>query len=160
AGLGVPATAIELCHSHGVLVANMCGTVAHARKAVDAGCDLVIAQGTEGGGHTGRVATMPLVPLVVDAVGDQVPVVAAGGTFAALGRAASRPPGADGVWLGAGCSATLEGQSVIGFKGAILRTGEVGTCVSRAYWGKTMRVIRNAQTAEWEQRADELQRFP
>ena len=70
AGLGVPAAVVDLCHRHGVLVANMCGKVAHARKAVDAGCDLVIAQGTEGGGHTGQVATMPLVPLIVDAVGD------------------------------------------------------------------------------------------
>ena len=70
AGLGVPADAVELCHRHGVLVANMCGKVVHARKAVDAGCDLVVAQGTEAGGHTGQVATMPLVPLIVDAVGD------------------------------------------------------------------------------------------
>src|SRR5690349_13786566 len=58
AGLGVPTEAVDLCHRHGVLVANMCGKVVHARKAVDAGCDLVIAQGTEAGGHTGTVATL------------------------------------------------------------------------------------------------------
>src|SRR5688572_10746783 len=75
AGLGVPADAVELCHRNNVLVVNMCGKVAHARAAVDAGCDLVVAQGTEAGGHTGQVATMPLVPQIVDAVGDQVPVV-------------------------------------------------------------------------------------
>ena len=81
AGLGVPTEVIDMCHEAGVLVANMCGKVDHARKAVDAGCDLVIAQGTEAGGHTGKVATMALVPQIVDTVGDQVPVVAAGGIF-------------------------------------------------------------------------------
>ncbi len=96
AGLGVPAEAVELCHRHGVLVANMCGKVVHARKAVDAGCDLVIAQGTEGGGHTGQVATLPLVPLIVDAVGAEVPVVAAGGIFDGRGLAAALALGADG----------------------------------------------------------------
>src|SRR3546814_8650467 len=65
---------------------NMCGKVRHAEAAVDAGCDVVIAKGTEAGGHTGTVATMPLVPQIVDAVGDRVPVVAAGGSFDGRGR--------------------------------------------------------------------------
>jgi len=69
AGLGVPAAVVELCHAHRVLVVNMCGKVDHARRALDAGCDVVVAQGTEAGGHTGTVATMPLVPQIVDAVG-------------------------------------------------------------------------------------------
>ena len=59
AGLGVPRDVIDLCHHHGVLVASMCGRVRHAVAAVEAGCDIVIAQGTEAGGHTGLVATMP-----------------------------------------------------------------------------------------------------
>jgi enoyl-[acyl-carrier protein] reductase II len=160
AGLGVPEAAVELCHQHGVLVANMCGKVVHAKKAVDAGCDLVIAQGTEGGGHTGQVATLPLVPLIVDAVGDRVPVVAAGGIFDGRGLAAALALGADGAWLGTRFIATPEAQSVIGFKEALVAAAEDGTVVSRAYSGKTMRVIRNAYTDEWEQRTDELQRFP
>ena len=160
AGLGVPSAAVELCHQHGVLVANMCGKVVHARKAVDAGCDLVIAQGTEGGGHTGQVATLPLVPLIVDAVGDEVPVVAAGGIFDGRGLAAALALGADGAWLGTRFIATPEAQSVVGFKEALVAAAEDGTVVSRAYSGKTMRVIRNTYTEEWEQRADELQRFP
>lgn len=160
AGLGVPAAAVELCHSHGVLVANMCGKVVHARKAVDAGCDLVIAQGTEGGGHTGQVATMPLVPLIVDAVGDQVPVVAAGGIFDGRGLAAALALGADGAWLGTRFIATPEAQGVRGFKEAVVGAAEDGTVISRAYSGKTMRVIRSDYTTEWEARADELQRFP
>ena len=160
AGLGVPAKAVELCHRHGVLVANMCGRVSHARKAVDAGCDLVIAQGTEGGGHTGQVATLPLVPLIVDAVGDRVPVVAAGGIFDGRGLAAALSLGADGAWLGTRFIATPEAQSVIGFKEALVGAAEDGTVVSRAYSGKTMRVIRNAYTDEWETRLDELAAFP
>ncbi|MFZ6003679.1 MAG: NAD(P)H-dependent flavin oxidoreductase [Actinomycetota bacterium] len=160
AGLGVPAAAVELCHDHGVLVANMCGKVVHARKAVDAGCDLVIAQGTEGGGHTGQVATFPLVPLIVDAVGAEVPVVAAGGIFDGRGLAAALALGADGVWLGTRFIATPEAQSVKGFKEALVRSAEDGTVISRAYSGKTMRVIRSAYTEEWEARADEIERFP
>jgi enoyl-[acyl-carrier protein] reductase II len=160
AGLGVPADAVELCHRHNVLVVNMCGKVAHARAAVDAGCDLVVAQGTEAGGHTGQVATMPLVPQIVDAVGDQVPVVAAGGIFDGRGLAAAIALGADGVWLGTRFIATVEARAVAGYKDALVRGAEDGTVISRAYSGKTMRVMRNAYTADWEQRADELQRFP
>ena len=62
AGLGVPRDVITLCHEHNVLVLSMCGKVRHAINAVEAGCDIVVAQGTEAGGHTGQIATMPLVP--------------------------------------------------------------------------------------------------
>ena len=160
AGLGVPADVVELCHRNNVLVVNMCGKVAHARAAVDAGCDIVVAQGTEAGGHTGQVATMPLVPLIVDAVGDRVPVVAAGGIFDGRGLAAALALGADGVWLGTRFIATIEARAVAGYKDALVRGAEDGTVVSRAYSGKTMRVMRNSYTADWEQRTDELQRFP
>ena len=62
AGLGVPRDAIDLLHSHNILVGSMCGKVRHAVSAVASGCDFVVAQGTEAGGHTGLVATMALVP--------------------------------------------------------------------------------------------------
>lgn len=77
AGLGVPREVVDLCHDLNLLVVNMCGKVRHAIAAVEAGCDIVVAQGTEAGGHTGQVATMALVPQVVDAVGERAPVVAA-----------------------------------------------------------------------------------
>ena len=82
---------VELCHDHEVKVVNMCGKVSPrpASGRGDAGCDLVVAQGTEAGGHTGKVATLPLVPQIVDAVGSQVPVVAAGGIFDGRGLAAT-----------------------------------------------------------------------
>jgi len=160
AGLGVPAGVVDLCHDHGLLVVNMCGKVDHARRAVDAGCDMVVAQGTEAGGHTGLVATMPLVPQVVDAVGGAVPVVAAGGIVDGRGLAAALALGADGVWMGTRFIATPEARSVVGYKDALLRAGEDATTISRAFSGKTMRVLRNEYTQFYEDHPGELQPFP
>ncbi len=160
AGLGVPAEVVDLCHRHEVLVVNMCGKVDHARRALDAGCDIVVAQGTEAGGHTGQVATMPLVPQIVDAVGTQIPVVAAGGIFDGRGLAAALALGADGVWIGTRFIATPEARGVAGYKDTLIRTGEDGTIISRAYSGKTMRVVRNQYTTFFEQHPDELSPFP
>jgi len=160
AGLGVPRDAIELCHRKGVLVVNMCGKVRHAVAAVEAGCDIVVAQGTEAGGHTGQVATMPLVPQIVDAVGDRVPVVAAGGIFDGRGLAAALALGADGVWVGTRFIATPEARAVGGYKDTLVRIGEDGTVISRAYTGKTCRVVGNDYTRYFEEHPDELQPFP
>ena len=120
AGLGVPREVLDECHRRGVLVANMCGKVRHVVAAVEAGCDIVIAQGTEAGGHTGTVATMPLVPQIVDAVGDRVPVVAAGGMFDGRGLAAALALGADGVWIGTRFIATPEAHVVGGYRDALV----------------------------------------
>jgi len=160
AALGVPRDVIDLCHRNNVLVVNMCGKVRHAIAAVEAGCDLVVAQGTEAGGHTGTVATMPLVPQIVDAVGARVPVVAAGGIFDGRGLAAALMLGADGVWVGTRFIATPEARSAPGYKDALLGTGEDGTVVSRAFSGKTMRVVRNETTQYYEEHPEELRPFP
>ncbi len=160
AGLGVPRDVIELCHERGVLVLSMCGKVRHAVAAVEAGCDIVVAQGTEAGGHTGQVATMALVPQVVDAVGDRVPVVAAGGIFDGRGLAASLALGADGVWIGTRFIATPEARAAPGYKEALLRTAEDGTVISRAFTGKTLRAVRNATTRYFEEHPEELRPFP
>ena len=160
AGLGVPRDVVDLCHRRNVLVANMCGKVRHAVAAVEAGCDLVVAQGTEAGGHTGQVATLPLVPQVVDAVGDRVPVVAAGGIFDGRGLAAALALGADGVWVGTRFIATPEARAVPGYKPTLLRLHEDETVISRAYTGKTCRVVRTAYTQHFDDHPDELQPFP
>jgi enoyl-[acyl-carrier protein] reductase II len=160
AGLGVPRDVIQLCHQNGVIVINMCGKVRHAINAVEAGCDIVVAQGTEAGGHTGQVATMPLVPQIVDAVGDRVPVVAAGGIFDGRGLAAALALGADGVWVGTRFIATPEARAVNGYKDTLLALAEDGTTVSRAYTGKTCRVVRNDFTQYFEEHPSELQPFP
>ncbi len=160
AGLGVPRDVVEQCHDAGLLVVNMCGKVHHAVDAVAAGCDLVVAQGTEAGGHTGRVATMALVPQVVDAVGDQVPVVAAGGIVDGRGLAAALALGADGVWVGTRFIATPEARAVSGYKDTLLNTGEDGTTVTRAYTGKTCRVVRNRYTEGFEEQGGVAEPFP
>jgi len=160
AGLGVPRDVISLCHEHSVLVLSMCGKVRHAIAAVEAGCDIVVAQGTEAGGHTGQIATLPLVPQIVDAVGDRVPVVAAGGIFDGRGLAAALALGADGVWIGTRFIATPEARSAPGYKDALLRTPEDGTTISRAFSGKTLRAVANDVTRYFEQHPEELKKFP
>jgi len=160
AGLGVPRHVIDLCHEHDVLVISMCGKVDHAKRALDAGCDVVVAQGTEAGGHTGTVATLPLVPLIVDAVNGAIPVVAAGGIFDGRGLAASLALGADGVWIGTRFIATPEARAVPGFRESIIRAREDGTVISRAFSGKTMRVIKNDTTELYEADPSLLKKFP
>lgn len=160
AGLGVPEPVIDLCHKNDVIVINMCGKVSHAVRAVDAGCDIVVAQGTEAGGHTGQVATLPLVPQIVDAVGHRVPVLAAGGIFDGRGLAAALALGADGVWVGTRFIATPEARATPGYKEALVRAREDSTVISRAYSGKTMRVLKNKYTEWWETHPDELKPFP
>jgi len=160
AGLGVPTEVVDLCHRHDVIVVSMCGKVEHAVRAVEAGCDLVVAQGTEAGGHTGQVAALPLIPQIVDAVGDRVPVVAAGGIFDGRGLAAALALGADGIWVGTRFIATPEARGVLGYKEKLLASREDQTTVSRAYSGKTMRVVRNAYTEYYDAHPDELKKFP
>ena len=133
AGLGVPRDVVDLCHDNNVLVASMCGKVRHAVAAVAAGCDLVVAQGTEAGGHTGTVATLALVPQVVDAVEGRVPVVAAGGIVDGRGLAAALSLGADGVWVGTRFIATPEAWGTPGYKERLLEMHEDDTVVTRAF---------------------------
>jgi enoyl-[acyl-carrier protein] reductase II len=160
AGLGVPRHVIDLCHDNGVLVISMCGKVEHARRALEAGCDVVVAQGTEAGGHTGTVATFPLVPLIVDAVDGVIPVVAAGGVFDGRGLAAALALGADGVWIGTRFIATPEARALPGFRERIIEAREDDTVVSRAFSGKTMRVIKNDTTERYELDPSLLKKFP
>jgi enoyl-[acyl-carrier protein] reductase II len=138
----------------------MCGKVRHAIAAVESGCDFVVAQGTEGGGHTGTVATMALVPQVVDAVGKKVVVVAAGGLYDGRGLAASLALGADGVWVGTRFIATPEARAVDGYKEKLIATGEDGTVITRSYTGKTCRVVRNEWTNDFEKHPETLLPFP
>lgn len=160
AGLGVPRDIIGRLHDSGVIVASMCGKVRHATAAVESGCDFVIAQGTEAGGHTGLIATLPLVPQIVDAVGAQVPVVAAGGIVDGRGLAAALSLGADGVWMGTRFIATPEARTVAGYKERLLATAEDGTVITKGYSGKPMRAIRSAWTQHVEDHPDALRPFP
>ena len=160
AGLGVPTEVVDLCHRHDVIVVSMCGKVEHAVRAVEAGCDLVVAQGTEAGGHTGQVASLPLIPQIVDAVGDRVPVVAAGGIFDGRGLAAALALGRGRDLGGHPLHRDTRGRGVLGYKERLLASREDQTTVSRAYSGKTMRVVRNEYTDYYDAHPDELKKFP
>lgn len=160
AGLGVPREIIDELHKHNILVGSMCGKVRHATAAVASGCDFVVAQGTEAGGHTGTVATMALVPQVVDAVQGKVPVVAAGGIFDGRGLIASLALGAEGVWIGTKFIASHEAHTGTGYKEKMLEMNEDDTVISKAYTGKTCRVARTEWTQHFEDHPEELQGFP
>ena len=102
-----PKSAIDQAHEQGVKVAALIGRVEQARRDVQQGVDIIIAQGYEAGGHTGEVATMVLVPDVVDAIAP-VPVLAAGGIGSGRQMAAAMALGADGVWTGSIWLTTIE----------------------------------------------------
>jgi enoyl-[acyl-carrier protein] reductase II len=158
AGLGVPEQLIEKCHSGGVKVISMCGKVKHAVRAEEAGCDLVVAQGTEAGGHTGKVAGMALIPQIVDAV--DIPVLAAGSIVDGRGLAAALAFGAQGVWMGTRFIASHEAHAAEIYKKRIAEIREEDTVVTRCYSGKPMRVIRNPYVDEWETRPEDIAPFP
>jgi enoyl-[acyl-carrier protein] reductase II len=118
--LGDPGALVDDAHEAGALVMQQVVTVAAGRRAAEAGVDIIIAQGGEGGGNSGLVATLPLVPQVVDAVAP-VPVVAAGGVGDGRGLAAALVLGAQGVNLGTRFIATTESAAAHGWKHAIVQ---------------------------------------
>ena len=158
AGLAVPEEFIKEMHERDMLVMVMCGKVRHAEKSVAAGADIVAAQGTEAGGHTGEIGALALVPQVVDAV--NVPVIAAGGMADGRGLVAALALGAEGAIFGTRLIATPEAQAAPGYRDAIVRANEADTMRTRAYTGKTARTIKTAYAEEWEKKSDEIQGFP
>ena len=158
-GLGVvPQPVLARLQGAGIKVMNVCGTVEHARKAEAAGLDAVVVQGTEGGGHTGKVAGMALIPQAVDAV--SLPVIAAGSIVDGRGLAAALAFGAQGVWMGTRFIASTEAHAGELYKNTILKTQSHETIVTKCYSGKTMRVRVNPYVLDWEQRPGDLQPFP
>jgi enoyl-[acyl-carrier protein] reductase II len=158
AGLGVPTRVIGMCHEAGLKVITVTATVKHARMAAEAGCDLIVAQGSEAGGHTGSVGAFALLPQAVDAV--PIPVVAAGGIFDGRGLVAALAFGCEGVWLGTRFVASKEARAAQVYKNAIIKASESDTVVSRCWTGKTLRAIRNPTTDEWERHPQDIQKFP
>ena len=158
AGLGVPMPIMEKLKKAGLLVMVVCGAVKHAVKAEQAGCDAVICQGGEGGGHTGLVGTMPLVAQAVEAV--KVPVVAAGGLYDGRGIAAALSLGAVGVWMGTRFIASAEAHAGRMYQEVIVEATDEDTVRTRSYSGKPMRVKKNPYVADWEARPQDIQPFP
>jgi enoyl-[acyl-carrier protein] reductase II len=158
AGLGVPMPIMERLKGAGLKVMVVCGAVKHAVKAEQAGCDAVICQGGEGGGHTGLVGTMPLVAQAVEAV--KIPVVAAGGIYDGRGLAAALALGATGVWMGTRFIASQEAHAGGLYRETILEATDEDTVRTRCYSGKPMRVKKNPYVEDWESRPQDIQPFP
>ena len=158
AGLGVPMPIMEKLKKAGLKVMVVCGAVKHAVKAEQAGCDAVICQGGEGGGHTGLVGTMPLVAQVAEQV--KIPVVGAGGLYDGRGLAAVLALGAVGVWMGTRFIASKEAHAGGLYRETILEASDESTIRTKSYSGKPMRVKKNLWTEDWEGRPQDIQPFP
>jgi NAD(P)H-dependent flavin oxidoreductase YrpB (nitropropane dioxygenase family) len=147
-----PADVIEQAHRHDVPVAALAGKAEHARRHVDNGVDIVVAQGYEAGGHTGEIASMVLVPEIVDAVGADVPVLAAGGIGSGRQLAAALALGASGGWLGSCWLTTAEysvGLPASATQQALLAAGSGDTVRTRIYTGKPARLLKTRWTEAW-----------
>jgi NAD(P)H-dependent flavin oxidoreductase YrpB (nitropropane dioxygenase family) len=149
-----PPDVIAGAHERGMLVAALAGKAEHARRQAASGVDIVIAQGYEAGGHTGEIATMVLVPEIVDAVGAQTPVLAAGGIGSGRQIAAALALGAVGAWMGSAWLLTAEYQQLStapAVQQALLAATSSDTVRSRIYSGKPARLLKNKWTDAWEQ---------
>ncbi len=144
-----PADIVARAHEKGVKVAALASTARHARKQVEVGVDIVVAQGTEAGGHTGEIATMVLVPEVVDAVAP-TPVLAAGGIGRGRQMAAALALGAEGIWTGSLWLTVAEADSSPVLRQKLLAASSRDTVRSRSMTGKPARMLRTAWTDAWE----------
>lgn len=147
-----PPDVIDMAHDRGVLVGALTGSPRHALKQVAAGVDVVIAQGTEAGGHCGDVSTFVNVPDVVDAVNGRAHVLAAGGVGTGRQMAAALALGAAGVWCGSIWLTTKESAEPEYIKRKLLAAGSRDTVRSRALTGKPARQLKTPWTAAWSDR--------
>lgn len=149
AGLGNPGPWMDRLHANGTIVMAVVGKVQHARQVVESGIDVIVAQGHDGGGHNSPIGTISLIPQVVDAVGDRVPVLGAGGISDGRGVAAAFMLGGEGAWVGTAFLATEEAGIEDFQKDAIVEGGDADTVVSRSITGKPARMIRNKWADAW-----------
>lgn len=151
--LGVPPAAmIAMGKRHGVPVAALVGAKEHAVRQVNAGVDILVAQGTEAGGHCGEVSTLVLVPEVIKAIKSirAVPVLAAGGIMTGGQMAACMAMGAAGVWTGSVWLATMESETSEIFREKMIEAGSRDAVRSKSRTGKPARQLRSSWTEAWE----------
>lgn len=162
---GAPEVYIEKAKMAGISVLYQAQTVELARRAARAGADIIVAQGTEAGGHTGGVSTLPLVPAVVDAV-HPVPVIAAGGIADGRGVAAALMLGAEGVWMGTRFVASAEALAHANAKQRIVAARSDETVLTHVFdivqgsaWPDEFagRAIQNTFTDRWHHNEAALQ---
>ncbi|HMK52587.1 MAG TPA: nitronate monooxygenase [Thermodesulfobacteriota bacterium] len=159
AGLGNPGFMVAQAHAVGMKVLGITGNAKNARRMSQSGIDLLVAQGHEGGGHTGRIGTMALLPQAIDAA-YPVPVLAAGGIGDGRGLAAALVMGCVGVWVGTRFLATNEGGALPVNKKRIIDSTDEDTRVSKAYTGKTLRASYNKYHDLWDGSGLEPLPFP
>jgi NAD(P)H-dependent flavin oxidoreductase YrpB (nitropropane dioxygenase family) len=145
-----PPEIVQLAHEHGLIVGALVGAKQHAERQVAQGVDVIVAQGTEAGGHCGEISTMVLIPEVVDAVGPDVPVLAAGGIATGRQMAAALALGAQGVWTGSMWLTVAEANTGPVVMDKLLAATSRDTVRSRAYTGKPARQLRSAWTEAFD----------
>jgi NAD(P)H-dependent flavin oxidoreductase YrpB (nitropropane dioxygenase family) len=151
--LGVPPPAmIEMGRRHGVPVAALVGAKEHAIRQVNAGVDILVAQGTEAGGHCGEVTTLVLIPEVIKAIRPirDVPVLAAGGIMTGAQMAACMAMGAAGAWTGSVWLATVESETSEIFREKMIEATSRDAVRTRSRTGKPARQLRSSWTEAWE----------
>ncbi len=144
-----PEEVVDMVHAEGRMIAALCGSGRQAQHHVDGGIDIIIAQGTEGGGHTGEIGSMVLWPEVIEVAGD-TPVLAAGGIGTGRQMAAALAMGAQGVWTGSLWLTVEEAETPPAQMQAYFDADTKGTVRSRSYTGKPCRMLRNDWTEAWE----------
>jgi len=147
-----PASMLERAHAHAIPCAALVGAREHAVRQIEAGIDLLVAQGGEAGGHCGEVSTLVLIPEVMRAVKSlrPVPVLAAGGIMTGRQMAACIAMGASGVWTGSVWLATTEAETSPVFREKMVAARSRDTVRSRGRTGKPARQLRSAWTDAWE----------
>ncbi len=144
-----PADVIEMVHDSGRLIGALCGKVKQALSHKDAGLDFVVAQGGEGGGHTGEIGSIVLWPQIADAIAP-LPMLAAGGVGNGRQMLAAMSAGAAGVWTGSLWLTVEEAAGQPAQKESYLKATSEDTVRSRAWTGKHARLIKNKWTDAWD----------
>jgi NAD(P)H-dependent flavin oxidoreductase YrpB (nitropropane dioxygenase family) len=145
-----PKYVLDQCHAAGLLVGGLVGSKQHAERQAALGVDVIVAQGTEAGGHCGEIATMVLVPQVVDAVGPDIPVLAAGGIADGRQAAAAMALGAQGVWTGSVWLLTTEADMAPEVTENMLRAASNDAIRAKVMTGKPARQLRTKWTEAWD----------
>ena len=148
AGLGDPDFLLERARAQGMKLIGLSGSVRNAVRQKKSGVDAIVAQGTEAGGHTGTVASLPLIPQVVDAV-SPTPVLAAGGIADGRGIVAALALGAQAVWIGTAFLVADEGQLFDACKDQIVASDSEAFRISKIWTGKTVRAYHGEIAQAW-----------
>lgn len=145
-----PPDIVELLRTHDIVIGAMCGKPSHAARQIEAGVQVIVAQGTEAGGHTGDISTLVLVPEIVAMATDDVMVLAAGGITQGSQIAAALAMGAQGVWCGTIWLGTVESELNEFEKSVLFATKAEDTVRRKARTGKTVRMIKSEMSEAWE----------